>query len=221
MRPPAATVFDVNETLSDLSEMSSRFADVGASPEEAALWFATVLRDGFAVTATGGSEKFSAIAEDLLRLRLRGRALDTDLESAVAHVLGGFAEVSLHPDVVPGISGLHAAGRRLVTLSNGSTSVADRLFRRAGIRDRFEALLSVEDASLWKPAGAAYEYAAKACRVEAAELMLVAVHPWDIHGADAAGLQTVWVNRSGETYPKHFARPQHEVRSLEEIASLV
>lgn len=200
--------------------MSSRFADVGASPDEAALWFATVLRDGFALAAAGGSERFASVAEQLLRLRLRGRVLDTDVDSAVAHVLGGLAELNLHVDVVPGVSALHAAGRRLVTLSNGSDMVADRLLRAAGIRDLFDVLLTVEDASRWKPARDAYEYAAKACGVEPAEMMLVAVHPWDIHGANAAGLQTVWVNRSGEAYPNYFAAPQHEVRSLEELARL-
>lgn len=220
MRLPAVTVFDVNETLSDLSGMSFRFAEIGAPREEAALWFATVLRDGFALAAAGGSERFATIAEDLLRLRLRDQPLNTDIEPAVAHVLSGFAELSLHPDVVPGVSALHAAGRRLVTLSNGSTSVADRLFRTAGIREMFDALLSVEDTSRWKPAREAYEYAANACGVGVGELMLVAVHPWDIHGADAAGLQTVWVNRSGGPYPPYFAAPLYEVRSLEELARL-
>ncbi len=220
MRLPAVTVFDVNETLSDLSGMSFRFAEIGAPREEAALWFATVLRDGFALAAAGGSERFATIAEDLLRLRLRDQPLNTDIEPAVAHVLSGFAELSLHPDVVPGVSALHAAGRRLVTLSNGSTSVADRLFRTAGIREMFDALLSVEDTSRWKPAREAYEYAANACGVGVGEMMLVAVHPWDIHGADAAGLQTVWVNRSGGPYPPYFAAPLYEVRSLEELARL-
>jgi 2-haloacid dehalogenase len=48
-------VFDVNETLSDMSPMAQRFSDVGAAAHQAATWFATLLRDGFALTVTGGT----------------------------------------------------------------------------------------------------------------------------------------------------------------------
>lgn len=48
---PAVVVFDVNETLSDMTPMAQRFTDVGAPADLATLWFATVLRDGFALTS--------------------------------------------------------------------------------------------------------------------------------------------------------------------------
>ena len=144
-------VFDVNETLSDLSPMAERFADLGAPAMLAKLWFASVLRDGFALTAAGGQE--------VLRHRRRGPApvladvpLDRPPDAAVEHVMSGFTALPVHPDVADGVRALSAAGYRLVTLSNGSASVAQQLLERAGLRDQFEALLSVEDAGAWKPA---------------------------------------------------------------------
>ena len=50
-RRPALLVFDVNETLSDMSPMGQRFEDVGAPAHLATTWFAGLLRDGFALTA--------------------------------------------------------------------------------------------------------------------------------------------------------------------------
>ena len=41
-----------------------------------------------------------------------------------------------------------------------STRIAQQLLAEGGISGEFEALLSVEDAGLWKPARAAYGYAA-------------------------------------------------------------
>ena len=99
---------------------------------------------------------------------------------------------------------LTEAGLRLVTLSNGSEEVAERLLSSGGARDAFEALLSVEDVGAWKPSRAAYEYAARACEVDLGELLLVAVHPWDIDGAARAGLSTAWINRAGVPYPAYF-----------------
>src|SRR5437588_750560 len=50
---PSVIVFDVNETLSDMRPMAGRFAAIGAPEHLAKLWFATLLRDGFALTAAG------------------------------------------------------------------------------------------------------------------------------------------------------------------------
>ncbi len=102
----------------------------------------------------------------------------------------------MHPDVVDGVRALSELGIRMVTLSNGSSTVADRLLQGAGVREAFERLLTVEDAGVWKPAARAYAYALEGCGVDPEDAMLVAVHPWDIDGASRAGLATAWINRS-------------------------
>lgn len=214
---PTVIVFDVNETLSDLSPMADRFADVGAPTTLAKQWFASVLRDGFALTAAGGQERFSVIADAVLRTVLADVSLDRPVDAAIEHVMSGFTALPVHPDVEDGVRALRAAGHRLVTLSNGSASVAEQLLERAGLRDQFEALLSVDDAGAWKPARAAYEHAARQCGVAADEMMLVAVHPWDLDGAARAGLSTAWIDRAGVPYPSFFAAPTCTVRGLAEL----
>lgn len=211
-------VFDVNETLSDMWPMADRFTQVGAPGDLAATWFATVLRDGFALAAIGTQEKFATIAEQNLRTALTPHELDRPLDAAVEHVLGGLSLLGVHPDVPAGIRMLRDAGFRLVTLTNGATSVGERLLGDAGLLDDLERLLSVEDAGIWKPAAGAYEYAARTCGVDVAELVLVAVHPWDIGGAVSAGAGAAWLNRSGLEYPTHFAAPTLTGASLTEVA---
>ncbi len=215
----AVIVFDVNETLSDMSPMADRFADVGAPGLLARVWFAGLLRDGFALTAAGTSEKFAMIATESLHENLTGLPLNRSVEEAVDHIMHGFASLTLHPDIVGAVRTLTASGFRLVTLSNGSTQVAETLFRAAGIREEFDMLLSVEDAPGWKPLRAAYEYAAAACGVEPGRMLLTAVHPWDIHGAARAGLRTAWINRADATYPGYFTAPDITVSTLDELAS--
>ncbi|PVZ52705.1 haloacid dehalogenase type II [Arthrobacter sp. H-02-3] len=210
-------VFDVNETLSDMSPMGERFNEVGAPAELAKLWFATLLRDGFALTASGDNGSFAAIGADALRGLLTGVELNRPLDAAVDHVMSGMTGLGVHPDVPDGVSALAAAGFRLITLSNGSAQIAGKLFSEAGIREAFESLLSVEDAPAWKPARASYEYAAAASRADPAGMLLVAVHPWDIHGAARAGLHTAWLNRTGGSYPDHFEAPEFIITALTEL----
>jgi len=213
---PRALVFDVNETLSDMSPLAQRFADIGAAEHLAATWFASLLRDGFALTTVGINPAFADIALELLRHHLAGEVADP--ETGAEHIMAGFGELPVHADVVPGIHDLAGLGVRLMTLSNGSTSVADALLGRSGIRSEFEHLLSVEDAELWKPARTAYAHALHVSGLSANEVMLVAVHPWDIDGAHRAGLRTAWINRDGRRYPGHFSEPDLEVISVSDLA---
>jgi 2-haloacid dehalogenase len=215
---PRVVVFDVNETLSDMSRMAERFADLGLPPQLAATWFAGVLRDGFALAAAGSRAPFAAIADSALRTVFAGQPPDRDTDAAVEHVMHGFTALQVHPDVSPGVRALTDAGLRLVTLSNGSAGVAETLLSGAGLRDFFERLLTVEDAGAWKPVRAAYEHAAQQCQVEPGDMLLVAVHPWDIDGAARAGLQTAWVDRSGTPYPAHFTPPTLTVSGIDDLA---
>ncbi|MFB0836850.1 haloacid dehalogenase type II [Arthrobacter sp. FW306-05-C] len=214
MSQPLVIVFDVNETLSDMGPLAEAFAQVGAPRGLAKLWFATLLRDGFALTASGGKASFATIGADALRTLLGAEGISGNLETAVERVMAAMQNLSLHPDVPDGIRAVAAAGHRLVTLTNGATANTDKLLVAGGVRDKFELLLSVEDAPAWKPAKAAYEYAATAAGADPAKMLLVAVHPWDIHGAAKAGLRTVWINRTGARYPSYFQSPDITIPAL-------
>lgn len=216
--PATVVVFDVNETLSDMAPLSRRFADIGAPGLTAKVWFASLLRDGFALTAAGGFEHFVTLAQATMRDVLAATPLDRSIDEAVRYVMDGFADLDVHEDVPDGVRRLAAADTRLITLTNGSTEVADRLFTKAGIRSHFERLLSVDSAGVWKPAPDSYRYAADACQTAIDHMLLVAVHPWDIDGAARAGMRTAWINRPGAPYPPHFSPPDLTLNALTELA---
>jgi 2-haloacid dehalogenase len=215
--PITTVVFDVNETLSDLTPLSRRFSDLGAPEWYGPYWFASTLREGIALAACGDYRPFAEIGRETATQLLRRSGIG-DPDGGAERVLQGFLDLPLHPDVADGVRALADAGYRLVTLSNGATGVAEKLLGDHGIRDRFEAVLSVDDAGVWKPVRAVYEYALDHCGVSGDEAVMVAVHPWDLHGAHRAGLRTAWVNRNGEPYPSHVAAPDHTVAAIGELA---
>ncbi len=214
---PSVIVFDVNETLSDMTPMAERFAEVGLPRHLAATWFASVLRDGFGLAAAGTLVPFAEIARGVLRPLLAEAAV-ADVDGATATVLSGFTSLDVHPDVPDGVRALRAAGIPLVTLSNGAASVAEGLFERAGLRDQFDRVLSVEDAGIWKPARGAYAHAAQVCETPLESMMLVAVHPWDIDGAARAGMRTAFIDRTGTAYPSHLTAPEITASGLLDLA---
>lgn len=219
---PDVVVFDVNETLSDMSPLVERFAEVGAPGSLMQTWFAALLRDGFALTAAGENPAFAEVGKGVLRgLFSSVEGLDRDVDEAVQHVMEGFGALALHPDVPDGLRLLSDAGIRLVTLTNGSTALAEKMFAAAGADSCFERLMSVEDADAWKPAPQAYAYAAEQCGTELGTMLLVAVHPWDIDGANRAGMRTAWIDRRETPYPGHFTEPDIIGRTLDEVATAV
>ena len=215
---PVLLVFDVNETLSDMAPLAARFEEVGAPGRLAGLWFAGLLRDGFALTIGGENAPFAGLAAEGLRMQLSGASIDRDLAQAVDHIMAGFSALQVHPDVPDGLRTLANLGIRMVTLTNGSATIAQHLLSKAGVENCFESFLSVEQAGVWKPARDAYAYALEHRGVEAADAMLVAVHPWDTDGARRAGLGSAWVNRAGGRYPAYFQAPNLEVPSLIDLA---
>lgn len=215
---PRLVILDVNETLSDMGPMADALTAVGAPPGSAGIWFAATLRDGFALTVAGADPVFATVAADALRAVVAPHVEDEEkLEQAVESVLSAFGALRVHDDVADGLRDLREAGIRLVTLSNGATTVAEGLLDRAGISGLVEATLSVEDAEAWKPDHRAYDYALHQTGVAAEEAMLVAAHPWDVDGAARAGLRTAWVNRRGATYPASFRPGDIEVPTLADL----
>ena len=76
--------------------------DSGAPAHLLETWFAATLRDGFALSAAGRSQPFPAVGAAVLSGLLSGLGLSGPLDEAVSHVLDGFPELDVHPDVPAG-----------------------------------------------------------------------------------------------------------------------
>ncbi len=216
---PTVALLDVNETLSDFNRLGERFEEVGAPAQLLPTWFAATLRDGMALTASGEYAAFPDVARAVLRGLLSDHpGLHRPLEEAVEHVLAGIGTLPVQGDVPDGIRLLREAGMRVATLTNGAPAIARGLLERAGLGDMVERNIGVEEVGRWKPAPEPYRHACRAMGVEEAQAMLIAAHPWDVHGAKRAGLLAGWINRHGQPYPDVFARPDVSAGDLPALA---
>jgi 2-haloacid dehalogenase len=217
---PVVAILDVNETLSDLSPLGERFEEVGAPRHLLPSWFASTLRDGIALTASGRYAPFEDVARDAARTLLAAvPELRPPLDEAAEHVVAGFAALSPHPDVPAGLRRLRDAGLRVATLTNGSATSTESLLERAGLSELVERCLDVAEAGRWKPAPEPYEHACRILRVEVGDAVLIAAHPWDVHGAKTAGLRGAWLDRRDLPYPDVFVSPDVSAGDLPALAS--
>jgi 2-haloacid dehalogenase len=202
--------FDVIETLFSLAPVAEELTrlDVGLD-----LFFARVLRDGFALAASGSYRPFAEIAT----AALGALAPDASTE-ARDDVLAAFRRLPAHPDADPALQALVDAGVSVVALTNGSADTTTELFEQAGL-DRYVArVIGVGEAGAWKPAPTPYRHLVELLHRERGEVALVAVHAWDVHGASRAGLVTGWCSRLERRYPPIFDPPDVSADDLPGVA---
>lgn len=120
-----------------------------------------------------------------------------------------------------GVRKLSDAGYRLTAMTNGSVALTERLLDKAGVLDRFDALSDVSGPRFWKPAPAACHYAVERAGVRPDQALMIAVHPWDIDGAQRAGPAGAWLRRGASVYPQTMTSPRYRAQDLRGLADLL
>jgi 2-haloacid dehalogenase len=208
---PAVVAFDVNETLLDLAPVRAALVEHGQPADLLPTVFARTLATGFALTVAGGWCTFRQAFDGAL-------AQLTELTGAErSAVADAFGELVPHPDVEPALRLLTEAGVRAVTLSHGAPGVAEAGLTRGGLTPLVERMLSSEVIRAWKPSREPYLWAAGVCGVLPEQLALVAVHAWDVHGAQRAGLTGGWCTRAERVHAPVFDAPHVRGGSLVEV----
>lgn len=203
---PRTIVFDVNETLLDLSALDPLFAAAFGATRARKEWFAQMLRDAFVSVITGPYRDFGEIAQAALTvtaIRYQCALSDADRKA----ILGAMRRLPPHPEVPEAMERLRTAGFRLAALTNSTQEAADAQLTHAGLHRFFERVLSVEAAGRLKPHPAVYAMAAERLGEAPAHLCLVAAHDWDITGALRAGWRGAFVARRGQIFSPLAAHP--------------
>jgi len=200
-------VFDVNETLLDLSALDPTFerifGDAGARRE----WFGQVLLSAMTLTLTERYRDFSAVGAAALEMVAGRRRVNLE-RADTQNVARAMRRLPPHPDVPDALARLHEAGLRLVALTNSAPDAMREQLANAGLRQYFSDMISVESARVLKPALAVYRTAADRLGVQTSDMLMVAAHGWDLAGAMTAGCATAFVARPGQVLEPLFDRPE-------------
>lgn len=214
---PDVVAFDVIETVFSLESMRPRLQAAGVPGHLLETWFAQLLRDAFALDASGVYKPFREVAGATLEGVLARQSVDAGTDQ-IDRIIGGFTELDAHADAAPAMQLLRDAGIRIVTLTNGNAKVTERLLERSGLRDFVERIVSVDEVKRWKPRREVYLHCAGTLGIAPHRLALIAAHGWDIHGARRAGLITGYVGRNAAPFPSMMDPPHVIGATLVEVA---
>ena len=199
-------VFDVNETLLDLSPLRPHFERMFGDEEVMDVWFSQLLQHAFVATVTETYHDFGDLARAALSLVADSRGVELESSDDEA-VFSAMRHLPAHADVRPGLERLRAAGFRLATLTNSPYRTLTDQLAHADLTDLFAQTLSVDEVRLYKPHRAVYGMAAAKLGVSMSDIRLVAAHNWDTTGAIRAGCRAAFLTRPGKHLGERDERP--------------
>lgn len=213
-------LFDINETVLDLSSLKPLFKSIFSDEGVASTWFATLLHASTVCIVTGVKTNFSTLAGTMLDTV--SARLDVKLSDAGRDkILDGFSKLSPHSDIKPALARLRSAGFKTVAFSNSSFDLISAQINNSGLSEYFDEIISVEDTGSFKPDRAVYEFVAKRLNQPIDALRLVATHDWDTHGALSAGMNAAYIDRTGAPYHPLYRQPDVSATTMDEVVETI
>lgn len=212
-----ACVFDAYGTLFDVHSAVRRgghgLGDKAGAVSE--LWRQKQLEYTWLRSLMGAHADFSQVTSDSLTFALAAFGV----EDAALHenLMGLYLSLDAYEEAGATLDALKEAGLATAILSNGSPSMLEAAVRSAGLQDRLDAVLSVEDVGIYKPDARVYRLAVDRLGVSAEQICFLSSNGWDAKGAAHFGFKVAWINRfhrQHERLPGDFAAVIHRLDEL-------
>ena len=216
-----ACVFDAYGTLFDVNSAASQAQDALGEKWRplADLWRAKQLQYTWLRGLMGRHADFWQVTGDALDFALASFEID---DAALRdRLMGLYLELDAYPEVKETLSRLKAAGLKLAILSNGTPKMLAAAVENAGIAGFLDAVLSVEEAGVFKPHPSVYRLATARLALAPAEICFLSSNGWDAYAAKAFGLRVLWCNRYAQAPERMPERPDGEIASLAALPGLL
>ena len=220
---PSVLVFDVNETLIDITSLEPIFERMLGNRGVLREWFSQLVLYSMTATLSDRYVDFFTLGQAVLRMIGDTRHV-LITEGDLDELAFGMRTMPAHPDVADALSALAGQGYRLVTLTNSPPNPGmPTPLENAGLAHFFEKQFSVDTWRVFKPSRELYTGVAEDLGVVASDCMMVAAHVWDTIGAQSAGFRGALITRPGNASLPAPGLPQPSLiaSDLQELAALL
>ena len=212
-----ALVFDAYGTLYDVHSVVRRCESCfpGKGTPLSQLWRSRQLEYTWQRSLMQRYVPFSQVTREALAYACAALGLELSVERMEA-LLSEYLRLEPFPEVP---AALERMKMKRAILSNGSPDLLDPLVRSSGLR--FDAVLSVDELKIFKPAPQVYELAVRRLNLPKERIGFVSSNCWDALGAKSYGFRVYWINRGGAPLDRLGFAPDAQVKSLAELADEV
>lgn len=215
-------VFDAYGTLFDVHSAVARERDaIGPRADEmSAIWRAKQLEYSWLRSLMGAHRDFLAVTRDALDHA--AEAIGLENADLLGRLMQAYRRLDAYPEVPAVLASLRKAGMKTAILSNGEPGMLADAVSSAGIADLIDAVLSVEEAGIYKPAAPVYDLVGRHFPgIGKPETCFLSSNGWDAHGAAHYGFQVFWVNRFDRPLERLPGTMRGILRDLQPLPGLV
>jgi 2-haloacid dehalogenase len=212
-----ALVFDAYGTLYDVHSVAQRCEGFfpGAGQRLSQLWRAKQLEYTWLRSLMRRYAPFSTVTREALAYSCQALSLELEVTQMEA-LMAEYNMLAPFPEVGQAFEKLKV---RKAILSNGSPDMLEPLVQHSGLA--LEAVLSVDEVKVYKPAPEVYELAVRRLGVPKERIGFVSSNCWDALGARSFGFQVFWINRAGAPLDRLGFQPERVVTSLSALSEVL
>ncbi|MDQ8726902.1 haloacid dehalogenase type II [Bradyrhizobium sp. LHD-71] len=189
-----AVVFDAYGTLYDIQSVASVTEQAFPAYGEVItqIWRMKQLEYTWLRSLMQRYADFSTVTRESLAYTLEALGLSHDA-STFEKIMDKYLHLDPYPDAKATLAALKESKRAI--LSNGSRNMLAALVQNSGMVPLLDAVLSVDDAQVFKPSPKTYALVEQALGAGPDEVVFVSSNPFDASGAKAFGFKVAWIER--------------------------
>jgi len=221
MKDIAICVFDAYGTLFDFNSAVARHrAAIGPKADALSeMWRTKQIQYTWLRNSMGAYAPFWQVTGEALDHCLAAHGIADP--SVRDRLMKAYLALDPFPEVPAMLDKLKRAGKRLAILSNGNPEMLDPMVKASGLADRFEAVLSIDAAKVFKVDPRTYRLVEQRFGIKPDKVCFLSSNCWDAHGAAHFGFNVVWVNRGGVPEDNLPGKIVTEIKDLSSLPALL
>ena len=220
MKNIKAIIFDAYGTLFDVNSAAEKCKEkIGIKWEGFAnYWRTTQLEYTWLRSLMKRHKNFWQITEDSLDKSMK----QFDIESSMKEeLLNLYKILNTFPEVKKTLKNLKEKNYKLAILSNGTPDLLKELVLSNSLDGIFDDIFSIEEVGVYKPDSNVYDLPIKQYRIQTNEVAFLSANTWDVSGGGNYGYNSIWVNRSNNTFDNLDYVPKHQIKDLSKLLDIL
>ena len=220
MKNTKAIIFDAYGTLFDVNSAAEKCKDkIGDKWEGFAnYWRTTQLEYTWLRSLMKRHKDFWQITEDSLEKSMKKFNINNNMRNELLNL---YKVLSTFSEVKETLQNLKEKNFKLAILSNGTPELLDHLVSTNNLENIFDDIFSIEEVKIYKPNSRVYDLPIKKFKFRKDEIVFLSANTWDVSGAGNYGFNSIWVNRSNNIFDSLDFKPNIEIKSLNELLSII
>jgi 2-haloacid dehalogenase len=177
-------------------------------------WFVNILKEGFASSTPENFLSFTKIAKEELKKLILLKKKNLQI---LEFLFSGFKNLKANSDIGDSFKILRKQNIKIVTLTNGPKKNCINLLKKNNLLKLVDYQFSVEDIKVWKPHPEPYLFVASELNYHPSEIVMIAVHGWDINGAKKVGMKTGYIKKYEKKLSSYYIKADFEAENCKEL----